>query len=340
MTVNFKDLETRGFVVIPGFLSSEEIQYFCDDFERQPLDAGNRNYRLTAMSPDANARLTQRATDVIAAVGRQTVLQVDLPRGGSYFATGARRGINFSWHQDHESFFELQNHYDYLNFYIPIVKPRQDKSNLSIVPFDVLERQAPATFRRVVRSGATRFVRMGRWQLVVCDDTGTVHRVRGDLSEMAHTPQLAAGDLLLLRGDVIHRTQDTETERVALSFRASRAGTIVNRRRLAAGGMEKAHMMANNPGPYLRMFKGFDAAGSREVPADRLQELMPALPGEDGPSRRRFMAYLMLEKLRAGVMNRFLFSILGMHTLARIGQAINFYYRCRMRLQRTSVVTP
>src|SRR6185295_1132801 len=95
------------------------------------------------------------------------------------FATG--RGISFSWHQDHESFFTIQNHYDYLNFYIPIVKPRKDKSNLSIVPFDVLERASARSFRKLVRGGATRFPRIRDKRMAFFDDSGCVHLMREDL---------------------------------------------------------------------------------------------------------------------------------------------------------------
>ena len=37
--------------------------------------------------------------------------------------------------------------------------------------------------------------------------------------EIAQTPHLREGDALLFRMDLFHQTQDTETERVALSLR-------------------------------------------------------------------------------------------------------------------------
>ena len=38
--------------------------------------------------------------------------------GGTYFST--EKGINFGWHQDHESYFVNQTHQHYLNIYMPI----------------------------------------------------------------------------------------------------------------------------------------------------------------------------------------------------------------------------
>ena len=68
------------------------------------------------------------------------------------------------------------------------------------------------------------------------DDTGGAHLVDKEFDRLAQTLELDPGDLLLLRGDMIHRTQDTETDRVSLSFRAGNAETAVHRARLADGG--------------------------------------------------------------------------------------------------------
>jgi hypothetical protein len=303
MDANLKDLESRGFVVVTSFLSADEVQLLVDDFQQRPLEGANRNYGISVASARANKLLLDRIGQVLAAVAATTNLRADRPDGGGYFAIG--RGISFAWHQDHESFFAYQNHYDYLNFYIPIVKPRRDKSNLSIVPFDVLAAESPRIFNRVVNSGATRFVRVGRRRLVFCDDTGTVHVMSRDIERMAHTPLLAQGDLLLMRGDVIHRTQDTETERVSVSFRVSSSNAVVRRARLADGGLEKARMMAKNPEGYMRMFTAFEAAGKDELGISELRRIMAPLQVKAPQGNREFFRYLLAQKRRAGVLGRF-----------------------------------
>jgi len=299
-TPDVKDLETRGFVLVRSFLSEAEVRRCREDFERQPVDANNHNYALSGASSDARDVVKPRVEELLAHVSRTTSLRVDLSLGAAYFATG--RGISFSWHQDHESFFTIQNHYDYLNFYIPIVKPRKDKSNLSIVPFDVLERASARSFRKLVRGGATRFPRIRDKRMAFFDDSGCVHLVREDLGRLAHTPELGPGDLLLLRGDMIHSTQDTETERVSLSFRAARSNTAVRRSRLAAGSLYKARMMMNNPATYERMFRAFDDAGRSEVGFCDLAASMYRLPDAKPRPPAEFFRYLMREKARAHVL--------------------------------------
>ena len=297
--IEFKDLESRGFVLVRGFLSEAEVQVCREDFASQSVNTENRNYNLSSASGGAHDAVRSRVEEVLAQVRARTDLVVDLPLHASYFATA--RGVKFLWHQDHESFFAIQNHYDYLNFYIPIVKPRKDLSNLSIIPFDALAREDPRTFARVVRGGATRFRRMGERTMVLLDEPGTTLWMDGDLDRIAHTPELEPGDLLLIRGDVIHQTQDTETDRVSLSFRATRAETPVHRQRLADGGLPKAWMMMNDDRTYARMFAAFDALGREVASYAELQAAIDALPPSEAMGRKRFFRYLLRRKWRDGV---------------------------------------
>ena len=302
-SVDFKDLETRGFVLVRSFLTEAELEMCRADFAAQRVDAGNRNYNLSVAGGEADDTIRKRVREVLSRVAASTDLRADAPLAASYFATG--RGVNFTWHQDHESFFAIQNHYDYLNFYIPIVKPQRDKSNLSIVPFDTLAQECPETFRRVARGGATRFRRVDGRLLVFFDEPGIAWWVDDDLDRIGHTPELAPGDLLLMRGDMIHRTQDTETDRVSLSFRAAWSQTPVSRRLLAGGGLPKAWMMANDADVYERMFRAFDVLGRESVGLAELQRTMEALPSSGEWGRKRFARFLLRQKIREGVCFRF-----------------------------------
>ena len=117
-------------------------------------------------------------------------------------------------------------------------------------------------------------------------------------------PSSGVGDLLLLRGDMIHRTQDTDTERVALSFRASSSTAIVRRDSLAEGGLYKARMMARNAATSELMFRAFDASGKDELVAHELLAMMRTVTLGQPMTPRQFMRYLLSEKLRAGVLAR------------------------------------
>jgi hypothetical protein len=305
--VPFSDLQTKGYVVVPSFLSGEQLDLLRKDYAERPLQAENANYNLAGPSPEAYRAILIPIRDVLKRVLEQTDVRADTPVGGSYFATG--RGVNFAWHQDHESFFALQNHYDYLNFYIPIIKPRRDKTNLSIVPFDVLERECPRTYRRVVRGGAARLWSIKRrgvkGSVVFQDDSGRVHFMKKSIDDLGITPHLDAGDLLLCRGDMIHKTQDVETERVAFSVRACASGIMVKHSRLADGGVEKIRMMANNPILYKRMLMAFEHTRKEELSLADLNKVIKSMPAPAPESRRRFMTYLFKAKVRTGTIAHF-----------------------------------
>ena len=51
----------------------------------------------------------------------------------------------------------------------------------------------------------------------------------------------------MLRGDVIHRTQDVMTERTALSIRCTNSNAPMNIDRMLAGCETKQHVIQSNP---------------------------------------------------------------------------------------------
>jgi hypothetical protein len=295
---SMKDLETRGFVLVPGFLSPEDLRFLQDDAAHAPSD-GNRNYHLMTASPEATALVERRVDDLLERINSETALQVHAPAGANYFATGVETGIDFPWHQDHESYFLFQNHYDYLNFYMPIVKPDVAKSNVSLLPFDVLEREAPGVHRMALRSGARHFHQVGRRWISISDETGAMRLMPKHLPDLACTPHLAAGDLLLFRGDMLHRTQDTDTVRVAMSIRRVSRTTPISRKRMVDGGLRKALMMSNFPLPYQYLLDAFDAAGQEVMTYDELHELAVTLPPPAALGRKAFLQRLLVEKRRA-----------------------------------------
>jgi hypothetical protein len=303
---SLSDLETRGFVVARGFLDPAELAMLRDDFAGVAVGA-NRNYRSKAPTAGVLAALRPRIDDVLAQVNSQTTLHVDahVPNNSAYFGTDAAEGTSFPWHQDHESYFVVQNHFDYLNFYVPFVKPDPHKSNLSVIPFDVLQQHSRRASRFLERGGAGSFRHVRHHWVATNDDSGRSKVISADLDGLAVTPELEEGDLLLLRGDIVHRTQDTDTDRVALSWRTADGATIVKRSRLASGSLRKAVMMRNNALPYQKMFQAFDAAAKDELPLRELLAAYESMPTPDPMSSDVFFKYLMREKRRAHVMGRF-----------------------------------
>jgi hypothetical protein len=141
---------------------------------------------------------------------------------GFYFATRFAKKTD-NYHQDYDAYYrQSRDHINYLNFYTPITKPNRDQSNLCLVPFDVLQERAPAVHDHL-KGGGANFVHQRRKRLIV-ENADTRSRTYFDvdfqLEDLATAPLLSEGDLLIFRGDVLHKSQDLESTRVAASIRA------------------------------------------------------------------------------------------------------------------------
>ena len=207
-------LLTKGYHVIPGFLDAKEIDGLVSDLENDRLAyLYNIGLPHTAAMTSLGLRL-QGLLDELSASGEFTPRHI-----GAYFAT--MKSLNLDWHQDHDSYFINQTHKHCLIIYIPMIKPDPRKSNLTIVPVDVLRSRAPEVWNSMEWKGASRMSYEDGTTTVTDDQNGGVHgELDFPLDEIAVSPELSVGDVLLTRGDMIHRTQDSDTDRVVLSFRA------------------------------------------------------------------------------------------------------------------------
>jgi hypothetical protein len=257
MSENWSDLSDKGFVVVRRFLSGQQCDLLRKDYSRptQSMPA-NGNYNIKFASPDVLKAFEPILATVSNAVRSATDIDTNLTSIGMYF--GIERGINFSWHQDHESYFTFKDHHHYLNFYIPIIKPDVKQTNLSVIPFDRLKAELPGYCDRLVGGGATDFDWDGDCTVATDFENDTEYKIPIDLERLAVTPELHAGDLFLLRGDVIHRTQDVNTERVAISIRRQNAQATLERKRLMSGGQAKRAMIDANKEMYGDIIKLLD----------------------------------------------------------------------------------
>jgi hypothetical protein len=287
------DLETKGYVIVRSFLRQQDIELLKADFASQQASGSDRVRREIVMGSRGEVR--SRIIDVLLAVRDHSRIKADVIIWADYVSTETS---NLPWHQDFETDFFTQDPYNALNFYIPIIKPERERSNLRIVPFDRLARDVR---ERLARSGARRFHPRDA-ATDVTDDSGEVrrtYRLPVDIeNEAAVTPELGVGDLLLLRGDILHRTQDADTKRISASFRAGNSHAIIQRSRLARGTVRKLKIMAWHWGRYQPMFRCFDAIERNEA---TLAELLPYVGEAEGEGRppMSFQIRLWAEKLRA-----------------------------------------
>ena len=307
----------RGFVHVPNFLDQGEIEYLLRDFQRA-VDAAPKNDYFRSVSGEVLRQVWPGCMEVAKTLQRVTGIEVDgVYDGGHYFANYRARpnpkpkagGVLFPWHQDHENYYVSQNAFHYLNFYIPIKKPDPTKSNLTVIPFDRLQERSPRASELLLRRGATRIVRslLGGWAIKDDDLGGKLCQLDCDPSEIEVTPHLQAGDLLLLRGDVLHRTQDAETQRVAVSFRMLNSKTNVSRKRLASGGIVKAYHMFGRPAEYREIFRFIQRTRKDTVTFGELGRYLAEQRERGLPacSRTSFASTLFWEKFRISLLGHY-----------------------------------
>lgn len=294
---DLSDLVDKGYVVIRSFLDRHEITLFEADI---PQNEGvwYEAYRVKIPPRNLLLQLSDKLDALTAAVSMQTDIEATFMIGGVYFFTDG--GQRFSWHQDRESYYFTQTHYHYLNFYIPIIKPDAGKSNLSLIPMNRLHERSPDLYEQLRGRGAC-LVEETQHNSIFCNENegGKYGSVTYDLSEIAETPELKCGDLLLLRGDVIHKTQDADTSRVALSIRFTQGSHAVSKAQLVDGGYKKFTKMLEMPAFYQSLLAYFDARGTEDIPfqdfySDDFAQFCRTCQGTRSGLRR----YLVNEKLR------------------------------------------
>lgn len=298
---NYAELATKGYLIVRAFLDTGEIQQFEENFSAQqaPDYEGFRvkipPYEFLLQHIDKFRRVTELVT-------QRAGVRADVLTGGVYFFTEGDQV--FGWHQDRESFYTCQNHRDYLNFYIPIIKPVPRQSNLSVIPLDRLKARAPDCYARVLGRGAALFeVRDGKTVMQDENERAPAATFDFSLDELAETPELAAGDLLLLRGDVIHRTQDAYTRRVAVSVRFADSLHPLSKAMLVRGGAKKFRLMLHQHTRYQRILRYMDRPDQNPV---RLGDIFSPSFGQWFDGKRMmpqpgFFLYLIRQKIRMGL---------------------------------------
>ncbi|MBU3633156.1 hypothetical protein [Polynucleobacter sp. AP-Feld-500C-C5] len=140
-----------------------------------------------------------------------------------------------NWHLDHFSYYLGGDHTNYLICYLPVQKPDIHSCNLAIIPYDILKKLDSCTFMRVQHRGALRFrcvesdtmawfqmrfpnelVEVGQWYAIDDFYPSPGWKLDIDIEQHKVVPQLSVGDLLIMRADVIHRTEDAKTDRISI----------------------------------------------------------------------------------------------------------------------------
>ena len=141
-----------------------------------------------------------------------------------------------NWHLDHFSYYLRQDHTNWLICYLPIFKPCKEFANLAIIPTNAVKLHDPYLHQMLTGRGAMRFrcaeadtlewftarfpgqqIKVGDWfALDDYDDSSMGFKLQMDLEAHKLVPELEPFDLLIMRADVIHRTNDAESDRISV----------------------------------------------------------------------------------------------------------------------------
>lgn len=246
---NAKDIETKGYAVARNWLPEAERKELLRIWQELPGDevtnpggngGQNAGYKAPKMTGvdifQAVPALKQRILDLAVETSKETNINIintdgDIGTTPLFFHTNASAvsSLRFGWHQDFENFLYFQNLTKFLNVYIFLQKPDPKEAGVTLVPWDVLKARSP-DFYEHVRNGATGDEKVNDdWHCSTFRDNSeggmtvtdavydTESAIDFRLDDVACTPHLSAGDLLVFRGDTIHRTQEHNSHRTSLN---------------------------------------------------------------------------------------------------------------------------
>ena len=259
--INYTDLDTKGFLVIKNFFNADTIEQLTDYYKlafakNQALGNDNKNHNIIKVSAQAIAITTPLLTSLVEAINQNTDIKIDKLPVATYINSAL---ASHNWHQDHEIYYTWQTAVNSLNFWFPLIKQDPTQTGISLIPHDALQEKCPDLFaQHIVGKGAKR-IEPGRYGYsTICDDeTGEEYSVSFDLNDLAVSPEVAVGDLIILRADVFHKTQDTDTPRVAMSVRGVNSNTVVRKDVFYSGCDKKRTMIQNNLKSYQPLIDQF-----------------------------------------------------------------------------------
>lgn len=219
-----ENLMTDGYLVIRQFLSSEEIREY-NSFYNVIKSQTATGVAFEKNKPQALLGLPyfslHSKIDALAElINQRTNFNLNYRRpSAAFFDTSI---TSLMWHQDDDTEQYHGKLYRSVNFWMPILKPDPTKSGLCLISPLKLKQISQAAYDGVIGRGDIGFIEdVGKTTVVNRHTHEVICTFDFEIEPLAETPVLHAGDLLLFRGDVPHRTQDHDTHRVAIGVRCS-----------------------------------------------------------------------------------------------------------------------
>jgi hypothetical protein len=302
---HWSDLKARGFVVIRGALSAS----LMEDAERD-ASAGVAQKPERDSVPTARpvaARFREELTEVARVVHDATGIRINVFQPFTRYHVGPSE----MWHSDPPPYYLWQDFSQYYNFWIPIIKPRKDLSGLRLLPMDVVAERDPRAHDAILGRGSAIFLPRdvvangeqaisdylhptpGTWcdtkpipaEALIVERNGRLEHVPTNfkVDDVAVTPDTLPGDIVLARGDVMHRGQDRATHRVALTLRGMNGDMALRRDFVGTlSNYARRQLLDHFNGP--RIFAAFDRVGSDTMRAHQLVEFLQRIDDNDAES--------------------------------------------------------
>jgi len=239
------ELNTRGFVVVRNFLSQESLSMVLKPYLGKIKGERFEFHPARLLGPEGVAAVTYlegRVRELFPEIEAGSGLHLTTFDPFSTFFPNNYDGVEkrsppAGWHSDPPPYHLFQDMSQYLNCWIPLIKPKADTSGLTLLPMDALRQADPAIYEAIHRHGGAAFASRkllpgapGYWhshrnyerEVLVIDRDGELDYItpKIDVDTISVTPDILPGDVIFARGDVMHRAQDQLTNRVAISVRS------------------------------------------------------------------------------------------------------------------------
>lgn len=264
MSATFSELETNGFIILHNAVNADEINLLIKKYKESPnsiLFSFPKEINLETGLPISTLRST--AESILNDINRETSIKTDWVSPSGVYFNNQRSKLD--WHQDHEIYYKTQDTFNNLNFWIPIIKPNIDKDGLRIIPFNTLKEKIPEiTEKYIIHKGAQRFKFNDNKTTIFNDDVGTQVTVDEDILSLSEEIHINVGDILIFRGDIIHRTSESKNQRVAIAFRTVSKNTIFSKSKFFNDCPFKQNQIQNNPKNYRHIINKLNEEPDRE----------------------------------------------------------------------------
>jgi hypothetical protein len=249
------ELNNKGFVHIPNFLDkndfSEELIEYLKKTKKNPdgvIYPIPDNYlfnikkkistEIDPISTKLNI-LTSKSNRFICSIriNESKIPFIKQKEFNIHKDPKIAQGGALNWHIDHFSYFFFNDHKNWLISYMPIFKKDKYTSNIALVPYDILIKEDINLYNKIKDRGAMRFrvveedtidwfkkrfihensIKVGDWFAIDdYNDNENGFKINIDLEKHKIVPLLNEGDLLLVKADIIHKTEDTNSFRISI----------------------------------------------------------------------------------------------------------------------------